>query len=469
MSDRRVFRWASTSARMLVGTVVAIGAVVAVVSAVSIPWPTLAREPVSIVAVPAPAATVLSCDGGLLVAGRDLAQAGALQQAAPQTVVVGSAPDAPDTRSTTLTASDVPGAEGPTAVIAAPSDTGRTDVAAAGSSTAASGDLVGFSASACRPPLMDSWLVSGAATTGSADFVVLSNPGAVAATVQLTVYGATGAQTPPGGADLIVPSGTQRVIPLAGLARGELSPVIRVTSVGAPVQAAIQSSITRVLEPGGVDQAGVVTAATTTQTIAGVAVTEASEGGSAATVVRVLSAGADTDATVAVREVSTGESALAPITVSLAAGVPTEIGLTGLGVGEYVIDVTASSPIVAGVWQTAGTGEGSDFAWLLPSPAISVPTLIAVPAGPAATLTLVNSGAAATAVTLQDADGTDAVTVDLQAGGSTSFELSARQGYLLDSSGVPVLAAITMSGEGALAGYPIWPADAAAPAITVYP
>lgn len=468
MSDRRVFRWASTSARMLVGTVVAIGSVVAVVTAVSLPWPTLTREPVAVVATPAAAASVLSCDGGLLVAGRDLLEAGSLQQAAPQTVVVGSTGEAM-TESRTLSAADVPGGDGPVTVTAPPSPAGRTDVAAAGSATATSADLVGFSASACRPPLMDSWLVSGSATTGSADFVLLSNPGAVAATVQLTVHGATGAQTPPGGANLIVPAGTQRVLPLAGLARGEVSPVIRVTSVGAPVQAAIQSSLTRVLEPGGVDQAGVVTAAAEAQTIAGVAVTEVPEGGSAATVVRVLAPTGDTEATVTVRDVGGGASALAPITVPLTAGIPTEIGLTGLGVGQYVVDVTATLPIVSGVWQTSGTGEGSDVAWLLPSPEIAVPSLLSVPAGPGATLTLVNTGETTTAVTLSDPDGSDAVTVDLQPGGSTAFDLSTRQGYLLDSSGVPVLAAVTMSGDGALAGFPIWPADAAAPPITVYP
>ena len=41
MSDRRVFRWATTSTRMLIGTVVSIAAAMAVVTAVSVPWPTL--------------------------------------------------------------------------------------------------------------------------------------------------------------------------------------------------------------------------------------------------------------------------------------------------------------------------------------------------------------------------------------------------------------------------------------------
>ncbi|MBN9166715.1 MAG: hypothetical protein J0I07_37630, partial [Myxococcales bacterium] len=42
-----------------------------------------------------------------------------------------------------------------------------TAYAAAGSATVASPDLIGFSASACRPPLAESWLVAGASTTGA--------------------------------------------------------------------------------------------------------------------------------------------------------------------------------------------------------------------------------------------------------------------------------------------------------------
>ncbi|HCU77031.1 MAG TPA: large extracellular alpha-helical protein, partial [Microbacterium sp.] len=54
----------------------------------------------------------------------------------------------------------------------------------------------------------------------------LSNPGEVAATVTLTVYGAGGAEVPPGGGDIVVRPGAQRIIPLAGLALGEESPVV---------------------------------------------------------------------------------------------------------------------------------------------------------------------------------------------------------------------------------------------------
>ena len=95
MSDRRVFRWATTSARLLAGTLVAAAFVIGVVTAVSVPWPTVAREPLAIEATPAPSASVLVCTGGLLALGRELEDVGRIVTAAPQTVTSGVAQGAP--------------------------------------------------------------------------------------------------------------------------------------------------------------------------------------------------------------------------------------------------------------------------------------------------------------------------------------------------------------------------------------
>lgn len=471
MTDRRLFRWATTSARLLIGTVVAACAVVAVVTAVSVPWPTLVREPVQIIATPSPASTVVSCDGGLLILGRDLADPGRLQSAAPQSVTSGVGPDAPEPESERLRVADLD-VEGPVMFTAAPDGDERTDVAASGSASAAAEDITGFAASACRPPLMESWLVAGSASTGASDLILLTNPGTVPATVQLTVFGAAGPQTPPGGADLVVPARSQRVVPIAGLALGEVSPVIRVTAVGAPVQAAIQATLTRVLVPGGVDQAGALAGTDETQTIAGVTVTEppGTEGASdAATVVRLLSPSADAGATVTVRAVGGRDPAIPAVSVPLVAGLPTEVELGGLPVGEFIVDVVADSPIVAAVWQAAGFGEGSDFAWYTPSPAVTVPTLFAVPAGTEPTLTLVNPGDTAETVSLVHADGSESVDIDVPPGSSTTVEVTRRTVYYLDTGGADIRAAVSFTGEGALAGFPVWPADAAAPPMLIYP
>lgn len=471
MSDRRVFRWATTSARMLAGTVVSIAAAVAVVTAVTVSWPTMTRQPVSVSAVPAPAASVVACDGGLLSIGRDAQDAAGLGVVTSQSVTSGVSEGAPAPQERRLETPQVSGGQGPLALTAPPMDRERVDVAAAGSATVTADDLAGFAASACRPPLLESWLVGGSGVTGAADLVLLSNPGSVAATVQLTVYGASGPETPPGGADLIVPPGTQRVVPLAGIALDEASPVVRVSAVGAPVRASLQTSITRTLTPGGVDQVGPVSQPEATQTITGIAVTATpgADGASdAATVLRVLSPTSDATVEVTVTEVGQTEPALEPDRVSLVAGHPAELALAGLPVGSYTVQVTSDTPVVSAVWQATGFAEGDDFAWYTPSPVVGVPSLFAAPSGPPPTLTLVNSSAEPALVTVSSQDGAFRLELTVPAQGTATARLSPRTMYLIEPD-TPVQAALSLTGDGALAGIPVWPADAAAPEIVVYP
>lgn len=472
MSDRRVFRWATTSARLLAGTVVAVASVIAVVTAISVPWPTLTREPVSLTAVPAPAASVIACDGALLSLGRDVSDPDALAVATTQTVTSGVSEGAEPPLEQRLSVPGLDGGPGPLAFVAPPVDRTRVDVAGAGSATASADDLAGFAASACRPPLLESWLVGGSAATGASDLVLLSNPGTVAATVQLTVFGAGGAQTPPGAADLIVAAGTQRVVPLAGVALGEESPVIRVSAVGAPVHASLQASITRTLTPGGVDQVGAVPEPEPVQTITGVAVTQTpgADGASdAATVLRVLAPSADATVRITVTAAGRAEPAREPDTVSLTAGQPAEVDLGGLSVGSYTVEVAADVPIVSAVWQTTGFDEGDDFAWYTPSPMVSVPSLFAAPSGPPPALTIVNPDSEPVVVSVTSEDGAFRLELTVPGQGSMTARLSPRTVYLLDPAEGEVRAGLSLTGDGALAGIPVWPADAAAPEIIVYP
>ncbi|MCR2810232.1 MULTISPECIES: DUF5719 family protein [unclassified Microbacterium] len=472
MSDRRVFRWASTSARLLVGTLVAIGFVIAVVTAVSLPWPTAAREPVAITAMPAPSASVVVCPGGLLALGRELEDAGRIVTAAPQTVISGVAQGrpVPTTRPLTTPASD--GSAPATAVVAEPVDGTRTDVAASGSSTIVAEDLSGFAAAACRPALMESWLVGGSAATGASDTVLLANPGTVAATVQLTVFGASGPQVPAGAGELVVGPGAQAVLPLAGLQLGEQSPVIRVTATGAPVQAALQTSITRTLVPGGVDQVGATVAPDRIQVMPGVTVTQNpdAEGSSdAATVVRMLSPDQDTTAVITASAVGTAAANAAPTTVPLTAGIPTEVDLGGLATGLYTVEVSADTPVVAAVWQTTGFGEGADFAWYSAAPPVTGEGLFATPPGPTPVLTLANPTEEPVTTAVEAVDGGFVTEVTVAPGESASVRLSARTVYLLEAGGAGIRAGLSLTGDGALAGFPVWPSDAAAPQVTVYP
>lgn len=472
MSDRRVFRWATTSTRLLAGTAVSALAAVAVVTAVSVPWPTLTREPLSISTLPAPSASVVSCDGGLLSVGRDSADVDAISLAKRQVLTSGVSEGAQDPQEQVLGVPGLPEGDGPTVFTAPPRERERVDLAAAGSATATDDDLAGYAASACRPPLLESWLVGGSGETGASDLVLLANPGVVPARVQLTVYGAEGPTTPPGGTDLVVPAGEQRVVALAGLLIGEASPVVRVSAVGAAVHASLQASITRTLTPGGVDQVGVVAEPQAVQTITGIAVTRnpGAEGASdAATVLRMLSPSADATAKITVTATGRDEPSLEPDDVPLTAGEPVEVDLSGLARGTYTVEVTADTPLVSAVWQATGFEEGDDFAWYTPSPLISVPSLFAVPSGPPPALTLVNPGDEPAEVSVTSADGSYRLELAVPANGSMTARLSTRTVYVLDPGTSEVRAGLSLTGNGALAGIPVWPADAASPEIVVYP
>jgi hypothetical protein len=457
---------------MLAGTVVSAVAVVAVATAVTLPWPTRADEPLSIAVDPAPAESVAVCDGGLLSIGRDAMAAGSLTAASPEDVTSGVTQGAPAPQQQTLSVANVAGSPGTLAFTAAPVDRTRVDVGAAGSSEIAAEDLAGYAASACRPPLMESWLVGGSAATGAADLVLLSNPGTVPATVQLTVYGSAGVQTPPGGDGVIIAPGTQRILPLAGLALGEASPVLRVSATGAPVHASLQTSLTRTLTPGGVDHVAPVAEPRPQQTITGVTVTATpgTAGASdAATLLRVLSPSADASATLTVTASGLSVPAIGPQSVTLVAGQPAEVDLGGLPIGSYTVQVDADSPVLAAVWQTTGFGEGDDFAWYTPSPDVTVPTLFATPSGPAPVMTLVNDADEPAPIAITSDDGSYRLELTVPAKGAMTARLSPREVYLLEPGSTGIQAGISLAAEGALAGISVWPADAAAPQITVYP
>lgn len=455
---------------LVAGVVVAGLFAVGTAVAVAAPWPVIDREPLVVNAVPEPEVAIVSCPGPVLALGRDAANASGLTDAAVPQLTVSTAAGRAEATAQRLAAPDTIEGAGPTAFSAAPEQRTRTDVAAAGSARLADEDLSGFAAASCTPPLMESWLVGGSGLTGAADLVLLSNPGAVAARVRLTVYGALGPQTPAAGSDILVPAGTQRVVPMASIALGEGSPVIQVTAAEAPVQASLQTSITRTLLPTGLDQVAATAAPAEVQVIPAVTVTrEPGDAGASntTTILRLLAPMADTEATVDISRV--GGPIIDTRTVPLTAGTPLELDLDGLPVGSYSVRIAAGAQIVAGLWETTGFGQGDDFAWHPAADAIGVPTLFSVARGPSPVLTVTNDAETDTTVQVVAAAGEgDAVDVTVPAGGSARYALRAGAVYQLVPGEDEVRASVTFAAADELAGYPITPADAAAAAVDVY-
>ncbi|WP_217184491.1 DUF5719 family protein [Streptomyces sp. AC495_CC817] len=460
MSGNRAIRVATTGVRVLTGTVVAAACVAGTVLAISAPWPTVAHEPAQAEVTPLPGDTVLVCNGDFRALGRDTADPLSMGSAGSPRITVGDADGSPET--TTLAVDDLAGAGEVRRLTGVVTDRVAPLLGATESIQLAEDDLSGFAAAPCREAGTESWLVGGSVQTGTEDLVVLTNPGAVPATVTLGVYGSIRATS-----TSIVPAGAQIALPLTSIASGAGTPIIKVTSTGAPVRAVLQSSLTRTLDPVGIDLQDAVSGPQKQPVIPAVQLFPSEGDDFSAAVIRLFSPGADTSATVTVSPV--GDSATASsFTVDLAADEPLEMALSELDPGRYNVFVDADAPVLAAVREQDGSGPGSDFAWVMPAPEFAGRALVAVPAGPAPTIVLVNDEAADASVTISGADGGDATEVAVPAGSSVSVDLRARASYVVEASG-PVHASVAMTGEGALAVWPVWPPVGAEKSITVYP
>ncbi|WP_300268645.1 DUF5719 family protein [Microbacterium sp.] len=457
MTQRRAIRVVATSARLVAGAVIAVGCVAGVVAAVALPWPTVANEPAELSVRPSAGDTTLVCNGPFRAIGRDTMNAQQMSPAGRPAVTVDS--NGPREASD-IAISDLTGdAPAPQRFVGSAEQGGSSLVAAAESVTIAADDLAGLAAGACRAPSTESWLVGGTVETGTSDLIILTNPGDVASTVTLTVYGLEPTST-----TTVVPAGTQLAVPLASVAAGLQQPVVRVTAEGAPVRAVLQSSLIRTLDPSGIALQDTAGAPSANLTFAGVQVREPSDD-TPVTVLRLMATDQATNAAVTVRA---GGEVVQEVSVPLDAQVPAELGLEGLERGVYSIEVEAESAVVGATWQTNRIGAGSDFTWMTPAPEIAEQVMIAVPRGPGARIHLVNTQDADANVTLTPTAGGEERTVTVPAGGSELVEARADTTYTLTTD-APLHAAVVLAGTDALAGWPIWPSAAAQQPIAVYP
>lgn len=460
MTGNRAFRVAATSARVLTGAVVAAACVAGVVFAIAAPWPTIAHEPAQAEVTPLPGDTVLVCNGDFRAIGRDPSNPLEMVSAASPRVTVDGSAGTPE--STVLSAGDL--ADGGSAQRLVGAVEGRTAplIGATESVDLAETDLFGLAAAPCRPASTESWLVGGTVETGTEDLIVLTNPGVVPSTVTLSLYGSVRAST-----TVIVPSESQLALPLTSIAAGSDFPVVQVTATGSPVRAVLQSSLTRTLDPSGIDLQDAVAAPQQHPVLPGIQVFESPGDSSEMAVLRLLSPDVDAQAVVTVSELGSSGAA-DEFTVPLTADEPTEVSLSTLDPGSYTVRIDADAPVLAAARQQEGAGPQTDFAWVTPAPEIEDEVMVSVPAGPSPLLVLVNDEESDATVQLAPVGGGEPAEVTVPAGSSAQVELEARTVYTVESS-APVHASVTMTAAGALAVWPVWPAAGAQQSITVYP
>lgn len=462
MTQNRAIHVVATTARLVIGAVIAVGCVVGVTAAVAVPWPGVVNDPAQVSVTPTAGDTTLVCTGAFRAIGRNTLSSGQMSTAGATALTADSTGESEesDLAASDLFTGDFSGpAAGPKKFVGSADQGSVAHIAAAESVALADDGLSGLAASACREPSTESWLIGGTVETGTSDLIILSNPGDVTATATITVFGNEQSST-----KTLVPAGTQLAVPLSSVAAGLQQPVVRVTAAGAPLRAVLQSSLIRTLDPSGIDLQDTTGAPRTDLTFAGVQVLTTSPDASV-TVLRLMATSQAGEASITVR--SNGED-VQTLSVPLDAATPVEVNLNGLEPGVYSVEVAAEAPVVGGIRQISGIGAGADFAWMTPAPDLSGDVLVAVPDGPAPRMHLVNSADTEAAVTLTPTDGGEAQDVTVPAGGSIVQDVLAGTTYSLTTD-APMHAAILMAGTDAMAGWPIWPGAAAQDPITVYP
>ncbi len=445
-------------ARGLVG----LGAAAALVAgAALLPAPSVSIAPLATTVDPEPAPLVRTCVGALQrlgdPTGADASRTFAV--GAPQVTDVaigGEAERLPTGDGTTLRLAPADGA----ALGGAQAQLVRGDA-----------DLAGLATASCLEPASSAWLVGGVNATGRTTLLVLTNPSEVAADVTVRMWGENGAVNAPGMSGIRVAAGEQRVIPLAGWAPELASPVVRVTARGGQIVASLQTSVIRVLDPGGVDIATPGAAPSTRVVVPSVRILD-SAGVSGAlgrfdhedldAIARIGNTGSeDADVEISVRPV--GDSGLGTsFRVDVPAGRVADVSLAAaLALGEgplpdgvYTVTFTSEVPIVAGV-RVATTPPGDtgpvDIAWFASATALRTDTLLAAASAPSPVLVVDNDGDADRVVVLERQDGGAATELLVPAGSSAAASLRSGTGYLLrDVQGLR--AGVSYAASGAVSG-----------------
>ena len=431
-----------------------------------VPGPSLAPVVPSVAVTPDRSDQSLVCAGGAL---------GLTRGADPQVTVVAD----PRRLSTGaglvergLTSADV--IEGGATVVTLPREAPGEALAAGESVLAGTADVSGLAAAECLTPGRTAWLVGGATTVGRTTWIVLSNADDVDAAVDLRLWGDAGAIEAPGTSGLIVAAGTQRVVPLAGLAVDEPSPVVQVTSTGGSVAATLQTSIVRGLTPSGISIVTPLGAPAERHVIPALPViagelalerSTADGGVDGLPALRMLAPG-DEPAQVAVTLVPAPGGTGLVTEVTLEPGIVLDLPFTELADGEYGVVIESTQPIVvAGRTSTAGV-DAADVEWFTPSPAIDAEVEVLVAVAPLA------AGQSALLHLLAPAGGAevtvDGLPVSVPAGGVIAVPSASAAGVRIRSSAT-VHASVTYRGEGLLAGSRVLPPPSATAALTVFP
>ncbi|WGW10707.1 DUF5719 family protein [Saxibacter everestensis] len=309
-------------------------------------------------------------------------------------------------------------------------------VGAVQGSLATEGDLRGLATEQCARGGSDFWLVGGSTEVGRSSRLIVSNPTETASTVTVDVYGAEGRVEVSGAEDLLVAPGAGRSVLLEGLAPDQGQLAVHVSSRGGLVSAAMQHSVLRGLQPGGVDFVGPSARPATSQYIPGIALrTKPSSDPQYQDAGAALRIGVPGSAPARVSLKLYGSDGIIDLgersTAEVSGESVIDIPLSSVPDGVYGAELSSDVPIVASA-RIARQGSESDqapegatdFAWIGSTQALAGEQQAVLPSGVASTVDLTAlDGEGSVVVRGVGSDGVlgDARTVDVPASTTVSL------------------------------------------------
>jgi hypothetical protein len=263
------------------------------------------------------------------------------------------------------------------------------------------GDLRGLTALSCSAASTQTWLVGGGTQLGRRGRLLLANPAATPAVVDVSVHGPAGGLAPPAGSGVVVPAGRQVSLLVDALAPDLTAVAVRVQARTGRVAAALLDSYVRGLVPGGADEVTAAAPAARRQWVPGVSIappagvplpTDPAAPG--AVVVRVVNPGS-APAVARVRLLGpTGPVVPVGSVLTVPPGAVRDLPLVDVPAGDYTAQVDADLPVLASALvgrtvsggQLAGTPAGigrpvppSELAWAASVEPLTGTTVIALP------------------------------------------------------------------------------------------
>lgn len=325
--------------------------------------------------------------------------------------------------------------------------------------------MSGLAGAQCQKPSHEQWLIGGDTSVGRESVLVLANPSAVAANLDIQIFSLSGAVEATGLNGFSVAAGKTQLVQLSSLVPRTKTFALHINGRGGAVAAWIQQKTVRGLSATGVDFISPNAAFAKSQFIPGVLI----RGSKSAK--KLIKANDDyADLTPTVRVFVPGEKS-AKVTVQIlgsnaksfgtvvqqdvVAGRVAEIAIQGLADGDYVALVSAGVPIGASMnisRVNASKNPVSDFALLPAAETSRAERAIRVPTSGISKLSLVNGSNKPAKVSVKV--GNKASNISLPDAGSKVIEI--QPGALVSiSSDQPVAASLVVDLDGAFTVLPV--------------